>query len=216
MLIRKIAVGNSFEAYVENRLRDGLNIIVSDENNKGKTIIIQTALYAIGNEPIFPVSFDFENYYHYVELVLDNGKTLFSCRKGNSFVTRIDDSVTVHDSVSELKRYLNRFGFRFPTIIKDNLKRMVDPVLLYQVFFVGQDAKDTSTILHNSAYYNKDDFWNLIFALGGIEDEMSYVFDQEDVKREIARLNEEKKMILSQLWLVRCFMIIQNLNIAIR
>lgn len=38
MKILKVAVGNSKEAFIENRFTEGLNIISSDDNNKGKTI----------------------------------------------------------------------------------------------------------------------------------------------------------------------------------
>ena len=38
MIIKKIAVGNSTEAFVEDSFTAGLNIISSDDNNKGKTI----------------------------------------------------------------------------------------------------------------------------------------------------------------------------------
>ena len=34
MIIRCIAVGNDQEAYVENSLKDNINIISSDDNNK--------------------------------------------------------------------------------------------------------------------------------------------------------------------------------------
>ena len=57
MKILKVAVGNSSEAYIENNFKDGLNVISSDDNNKGKTIIIQAIMYALGNEPTFPTSF---------------------------------------------------------------------------------------------------------------------------------------------------------------
>ena len=56
MIINKIAIGNSQEAFIEDRFTSGLNIISSDDNNKGKTIVIQSIFYAIGNEPVFPSS----------------------------------------------------------------------------------------------------------------------------------------------------------------
>ena len=40
MKILKVAVGNSTEAFVENGFSDKLNIISSDDNNKGKTIVV--------------------------------------------------------------------------------------------------------------------------------------------------------------------------------
>ncbi len=61
MIIKKIAVGNSTEAFVEDGFTDGLNIISSDDNNKGKTIAMQSMMYAIGNEPTFPTTFDYKN-----------------------------------------------------------------------------------------------------------------------------------------------------------
>ena len=47
MLIKKIAFGNLEEAFIEERLTDGVNIIYSDENNKGKTLLFQAFMYSI-------------------------------------------------------------------------------------------------------------------------------------------------------------------------
>ncbi len=197
MIIKKIAFGDAEEAFIEDRLTSGFNIIFSDDNNKGKTIVMQSALYAIGNEPIFPSSFEYQDYYHYVEIELDNGKIIFVCRKGDSFVVKTENGMSILDSVSELKRYLNRCGFVFPIIVKDNVLKMVDPVLLYQVFFVGQDKKDSSTIF-NSGYYKKEDFWNLVYALAGIGITDVVEFDTDEIKNKIALLSEEKKVLLEQ------------------
>ena len=65
MKILKTACGNSIEAFIENRLADGVNIIFSNDNNKGKTIIFQGMMYALGNEPIFPSGFNYKDYYFY-------------------------------------------------------------------------------------------------------------------------------------------------------
>lgn len=51
MIIKKIAVGNLEEAFIEDSLSKDFNIISSDDNNKGKTIIIQSLMYALGNDP---------------------------------------------------------------------------------------------------------------------------------------------------------------------
>lgn len=197
MIIKKIAFGDAKEAFIEDRLTPGFNIIFSDDNNKGKTIVMQSALYAIGNEPIFPSPFAYKDYYHYVEIEFDDGKMITSCRKGNSFVVRTEKGISILDSVSELKRFLNRCGLIFPEIIKDNSKKMVDPVLLYQVFFVGQDMKDSSTIFYDS-YYKKDDFWNLIYSLGGVGNTELDEFDDNETKTRIAMLVEEKRVLLEQ------------------
>lgn len=62
MKILRVAVGNSKEAFIESRFTEGLNIISSDDNNKGKTIVIQSMMYALGNEPTFPTSFEYQKY----------------------------------------------------------------------------------------------------------------------------------------------------------
>ena len=39
MIIKQIAIGNEIEGFVESSFSDGFNIISSDDNNKGKTIV---------------------------------------------------------------------------------------------------------------------------------------------------------------------------------
>jgi conserved hypothetical protein len=36
MIIKTVALGNNEESYIEKRISDGVNIILSDDNNKGK------------------------------------------------------------------------------------------------------------------------------------------------------------------------------------
>ena len=67
MIIKRTAVGNKEEAFIESGFSQGINIISSDDNNKGKTIVIQSMMYALGNEPAFPTSFDYKQYYHFIE-----------------------------------------------------------------------------------------------------------------------------------------------------
>ena len=67
MIIKKVAVGNCEEGFVENNIVNGMNIISSDDNNRGKTIIIQSMMYALGNDPTFPQSFEYKKYYQNYE-----------------------------------------------------------------------------------------------------------------------------------------------------
>lgn len=63
MIIKKIAIGNSTEGFIESSFSDDFNIILSEDNNKGKTIVIQGILYTLGNEPpAFPSSFEYKKY----------------------------------------------------------------------------------------------------------------------------------------------------------
>mgnify|MGYP001046276294 CR=1 FL=1 len=103
----------------------------------------------------------------------------------------------IFDSVSELKRYWTKHIFRLPQIIKNQLAKIVDPVLFLQLFFVGQDKKDTSNISH-AGLYNKQDYFNMIYDFcnaSGME------LDEEEIrkiKENIKNLKEEKDIVLKQ------------------
>ena len=196
MEIKKCAIGNKNEAYIETSFSGGLNIISSDDSNKGKTIVIQSMMYALGNEPTFPTSFNYKNYYHYI-LFEENGMLFQMCRYNNSFVLKCNSVFMVFDNVSELKRYWTKHIFRLPVIIKNQISKIVDPVLFFQLFFVGQDKKDTSNISH-PGLYNKQDFYDMIFDIcnaGGIELEDAEI---ARIKEEISVLKNEKQIVLKQ------------------
>ena len=45
MIIKSIFIGNTTEAFLEVGFSEGFNLIYSDDNNKGKTIVIQSIMY---------------------------------------------------------------------------------------------------------------------------------------------------------------------------
>lgn len=197
MIINKIAIGNSREAFIENRFTNGLNIILSDDNNKGKTIVMQAILYAIGNEPVFPSSFNYNEYYYMVDFTLSNENNIICCRKNDSYVVKCNGSLNFFDTTSELKRFLSRNGLLFPYIIKNNTEKMVDPVLLYELFFVGQDKKNTSDIIHKG-YYKKDDFINMLYSIAGIDIVQTLNIDEKLAKKRKEELQQEEKILKKQ------------------
>lgn len=196
MKILKVAVGNAKEAFIEDGFSNGLNIISSDDNNKGKTIVIQSMMYALGNDPTFPTSFEYQKYYYYVEF--EEGEKVFQiCRSGDGFILRQASSVLIFDNVSELKRYWNKNISSLPSIVKNQLSRIVDPVLYVQLFFVGQDKKDTSNIA-NHGFYNKQDFVEMLYAYAGLEGEQLSQEKIDEIKSHISALSDEKKVLLQQ------------------
>lgn len=194
MKIIKAAVGNNIEAYVEDRFTDGFNIISSNENNKGKTILIQSILYALGNAPIFPSTFSYKDYYHYVEIDVD-GVTYNICRKKDTFHISFSHKNYLTQGVSEFKRFFNKNGINFPLIIKDGNSKMVDPELLYQIFFIGQDKKNTDSII-NKGYYKNDDFINMIYSLAGYEPIQQINVDLERNKELLREFINKKKELV--------------------
>lgn len=165
MRILKTACGNINEAFIEDRFTDGVNIIFSNDNNKGKTIIFQGMMYALGNDPIFPSGFDYKSYYFYTSIEV-NGDIYEFLRHNNSFAIKFGDRVSVFDDQSSLKYHINSSVFALPTIEKDGLQKLVDLPLLYELFFVGQDKRNPSNVI-NTGYYNKQDFANMIYSLAG-------------------------------------------------
>lgn len=177
MLIKKILIGNENEAYIENRLNSGFNIFLSSDNNRGKTIVIQGMMYALGNEPTFPSRFNFQDYYFVVEIEI-NFRIVTICRKNDKFVVLDKGRLFLLDNTSEFKNYWSKAIRALPVIIKNKKERIVDPVLFLQLYFIGQDNKSTSNIL-KKGFYNKKDFLNMIFSLGGA---MSSVISDSNVK----------------------------------
>lgn len=165
MRIIETGCGNTHEAFIENRFTSGVNVVFSNDNNKGKTVILQAMMYALGNDPIFPSGFDQKSYYFYTAIE-NNGETYLFLRKGNSIAVKHGDDVSVFSDTSELKYYVSANIFRLPYIVKENYQKLVDLSLFYQLFFVGQDRRNPSNIFNNG-YYNKQDFTNMILSLAG-------------------------------------------------
>ena len=196
MIIKKTAVGNKNEAFIETNFHTGLNIISSDENNKGKTIEIQSMMYALGNDPAFPTTFEYKDYFHYIEFEVD--ETIYKlCRFNNGFVLKHNSVLMLFDNVSELKRYWNKHIFKLPNIVKNQISKIVDPVLFLQLFFVGQDKKDTSNVSH-AGFYNKTDFYNMLYDicdLSGLE------LDEDEIKKikeQLSKLKSERELLIKQ------------------
>ena len=196
MRIKKTAVGNANEAYIEERFHSGINIISSDDNNKGKTIEIQSMMYALGNEPAFPTTFNYKNYYHYIEFEVDQ-KIYRLCRSNDDFVLKYDNVLMLFDNVSEMKRYWNKHIFPLPSVMKNQIQRIVDPVLFLQLFFVGQDKKDTSNISH-AGLYNKSDYYNMLYdicELSGLELDQTMIMK---LREKLLQLKTERELLLKQ------------------
>lgn len=53
--IKTVYIGNENESYIQDDFAiAGVNIISSDENHVGKTIVMQAIMYALGSEARFP------------------------------------------------------------------------------------------------------------------------------------------------------------------
>jgi hypothetical protein len=193
MIIKEVAFGNSSEAFIENRFEDGVNVIFSDDNNKGKTILMQGLMYSIGYDSIFPSTFNCKNYYFYSKLEINQHNYEF-LRKKNQFIIKDMGGLLFFDSVTDFKYYFDKNILPLPKIVKDKRLKVVDLSLLYEIFFLGQDNRSPSNLI-SKGQFNKTDFKNMIFAISGLG---SFDIEEKDVsfiKEEIKRLNDELNIL---------------------
>jgi len=193
LIIKKIAFGNTKEAFIEKRIENKVNIIFSNENNKGKTLLIQGLLYSIGNEPIFPSGFNYLDCYFFSQIEI-NGVEFKFLRKNKTTIIKSSEGIRITESLSELKYYINKNVFELPSIIKDGQDKIVDLYLFYQLFFIGQDKRDTSKIV-NSGQYNKNDFLSMLSSLNGSKQIFLSEDDIEEVRKKIKNYKTEIKVL---------------------
>lgn len=193
MIIKKIAIGNNSEAFIEERFQNKTNIIFSDDNNKGKTILMQSIVYSIGYDSIWPVGFNSKNYYFYSKISFDNIDYEF-LRHNNSIVVIGNNQNYIFNSIAEFKYFIAKEVIPIPSIPKDGQLKISDLSLFYELFFLGQDKRNTSNIIVKS-FNNKADFLNMISSHQGIS---SVFFDNnsdiEELKNRKRELEEKIKI----------------------
>jgi hypothetical protein len=190
MILRKIALGNHDEAFAEDRFSEGLNIIFSNENNKGKTILIQSIMYSIGNAPIFPSGFSPANYYFFSQFE-HHGHTIEFLRRGNSILVKESGLITIFDTIQDFKIFFNESIYRLPRFRKDGRSVSADLNLFFQVFYLPQDKRNTSNII-NGGQFNKTDFISMVKSL------INPNYSDVDLD-EIVRLKERRKELLQNI-----------------
>jgi hypothetical protein len=201
MLVKKIAFGDETEAFIESRLTDGLNVIYSDDNNRGKTLVMQGFMYSIGYESIFPSSFKYKEKYFYSEIEVNGAKYEF-LRKKNSIVVKTGGSIQVFNSVSELRYFLNNSVFTIPRIQKDNRTLLVDLTLLYEIFFIGQDNRNPSGLI-SKGQFNKSDFKNMVFELAGFSIGSVNHDSINQIKDKLAKKQASLKEIIKKIGIIK-------------
>ncbi len=195
MEIKKVFIGNGEEAFIEEGFTSGFNIIHSYNNNKGKTIVMQAIIYALGGEAMFPNSFQYKDYYYIIE-INHNNKGFTICRKNNSFIIKTETGFNIFESSAEYRYFFDKVIYQLPKIVKDGKMKTVDIALLSELFFLSQANRNTSNII-NYGYYKKQDFVNVLYALVGIvpfEDDV----DIDTIKAKIKSLKQEQKELKKQ------------------
>ena len=201
MLIKEIALGNNNECYIESKITDGVNIIFSDDNNRGKTLLIQGMMFTLGNEPIFPNGFNYKNYYFYVKAII-RGVTYEFLRKGNSFFIRHEQDLRLFTSEAEYRFFFRKHIYDLPKINKRGDIQTVDFSLFYELFFVGQDNRTPSNTIYHGRF-NKDDFKSMICALQGCTELSISSDDKKTLTQRKLKLSNELQSVKKKLKLVK-------------
>ncbi|EEX31056.1 MULTISPECIES: hypothetical protein [Vibrio] len=191
--ILKVAFGNKDEAFIEDRFTDGVNVIYSNDNNRGKTLVIQGLMYSMGYESIFPSTFSYKDKYFYSEVEIDNQKYSF-LRKSNNVSIRGEDFFQIFNSIGEMKYFISKNIFNIPKIIKDGRETLVDLTVLYELFFIGQDQRKPSSLISTN-YYKKADFKNMIYQLYGFDDNNRDLEDIDSLKKKLNLLKDDLKRV---------------------
>lgn len=178
MIIKTIAFGNWQEAFIESNIQNQVNVIFSDDNNRGKTLLVQSLMYCLGNSPIFPATFDDYNHYFYVKAEVDRSY-IEIIRRRNNFSVLYKEELTIFDSVSDFKHFFDENIYRLPRYVSNGSLIVSDLSLFFQLFFLPQDKRNTSNTI-NHGYTNKEDFIEMIKSLATSD---LYVPDSNEIKR---------------------------------
>ncbi|HGY9581252.1 TPA: hypothetical protein ACOJPN_004950 [Vibrio harveyi] len=201
MQIISFAIGNHNECFFEKRFTPGVNVIYSDDNNRGKTLLMQGIMFAIGNEPLFPNGFNYKDYYFYLHSII-SGKELEFLRKGNSFFVKTDKTVRFFSSEYDFRSYFHQHIYALPTITKGGLKQRASFDLFYEVFFIPQDKRNPSNII-NRGRFNKDDFKSMLFDMLQLTSFSDDDFDEKENRLSYRRLQNRLKVVKKKLELVK-------------
>lgn len=196
MIIRAVYIGNSVEAFVECRFSKGLNIVLSDDNHVGKSVVMQGIMYALGSDPLFSSTLKYKDYYFVVDIEV-NGEALSILRQGDTFTVRRGDELQPFDTVAEFTRYWNANIFPLPSIIYNGEDHIVRHSLYNQMFFVSQSDRSSCQI-SNPGMYKKADFVEMIYSMAGLAGRSLPEDEKEALRAERSDLKAFKERLLKQ------------------
>lgn len=193
--IKAVYIGNGIESYIEDRLADGINVIYSLDNNRGKTILMQGAMYALGAIPTFPERFSYREYIFIVDLDVD-GDAVSILRSRNTFAVKTSDGLSMFDSEADYSRYWSDKIRRLPSIVKNGRLTSAGLQLYTQMAFIGQD--DISSAKVTAGQFNKSDFTEMLYAIAGLDrreldstEEVALKRRRDELKGQIKSLTKE-------------------------
>ncbi|MDF7664831.1 hypothetical protein [Bifidobacterium sp. ESL0745] len=195
-----VYIGNGKESFIEDNFESGMNVIFSDDNDVGKTIVMQSIMYGLGAVPIFPKGFDFRHYFYIVKLD-NNGTEIEILRDKNTFIVLKNQRILPFESVKAFQQFWNQNITQLPEIIKDSRPVQVGLELYTQIFFVAQDKRNSSRV--NSSWFNKHDFVEMLYGIKKLNANSLDSKQISELKQQQASLKSEKSDLLKQVKVIR-------------
>ena len=195
--VKKLYIGNESECYIQGDFSDGLNIISSEDNHVGKTIVMQAIMFTLGADPKFPPSLKYKQYLFIVDLDVE-GHTLSVLRSKDYFIVKDGEIIGRGHNAREglFDQYWNENVFPLPTIIKNGVPTLAGLSLYTQMAFVPQTDRDTSNTL--GSYFRKDDFMEMVFALMGLDARQMDSKTEKELRRRKEELKTRRRELSKQ------------------
>ena len=182
---------------------DGKNLLTSNANHLGKSLICKSLYYTLGAEVFFSEAWKNENSMYVLQFVLDS-KVYNIARKNKLFI--IWDNNGYKEKfylVKNLQEKLNQiFNFHIMLIGKNESKSLIDsaPVFMYVPYYIDQEYGWTpeTKSFNNLAQFDKEERRNALYYHVGCLDE-NYVnvsLSLDKAKDELLNLEKERKTCL--------------------
>lgn len=194
MIIKAVYIGNSKEAYIEHRFTKGMNIVFSNDNHVGKSVVMQGLMYALGSDPLFSSTLNYKDYYFAVDFEVD-GKDYSILRQRDTFAVKYNSELLPFDTAAEFRRYWNSNIFALPSIVLNGEDHIVRLSLYNQMFFVSQSERSSAQIV-NPGQYKKADFIEMVYSIGGLSGRNLPEDEEEALKLERNELKALKKRLI--------------------
>lgn len=193
-------IGNEEESYIQDGFTDGLNIITSKDNHVGKTIVMQSIMYALGADAMFPANFEYRQYLFIVDIDID-GRELSILRNKDLFVVKDSGNIIPLEGRGTFDEYWSEHVDSLPSIVKKGVSVRVGLPLYTQMAFVSQAGRNTSRVM--GSYFDRKDFAEMIFAIVGLDARQMDSKTEAALKHQRDKLRTRKKELEKQVSMLR-------------
>lgn len=193
--VKAAYIGNGIESFVERSFTNGINVVYSMDNNRGKTVLMQGIMFALGAVPTFPSGFQYREYIYIVDLDVD-GRDVSVLRSKNTFAVLSNNELHTFESEASFSKYWSKNIRILPNIVKKGRTTSVGLELYTQMAFIPQDGKSSAKLL--SGQFSKDDFCEMLYAIKGLDGRELDTESEEALKKRRDELKGKLKSLTRQ------------------